>query len=187
MTLIELLAALGAVACLFLIVHAKTTNVREKANRSNCRGSQKNLMLAAIMYRDSQGKNVNFPDHSGAAFLTHLYVTGVNTEADQFICPSSGDDNAGLVFTTTGDTSALTSYAGRENATQSSYPGVYTAKGASETTTVSDDSEGYAVFNHEEACVMCFLDGHVEEVPTSDPRLMDITAVGYGILDPLAN
>ena len=144
-------------------------------------------MLAAIMYRDSQGKNVSFPSFDGSSFLTCLYVTGVNTEGDQFICPSSGDDNARMVFATGPTSHTVTSYAGRMNATQESYPGIFTAKGASETTSISDDSEGAALFNHEDCCIMSFVDGHVEEVPTDDPRMEGILHVGVGLLDPIAN
>jgi len=149
---------------------------------SNCKNNQKQLMLAAIMYRDGQGKNTTFPPYDGSAFLTALYTTGVNTEADQYLCPASGDDNRAVVWSTVGNTGAMTSYAARKNSNPRAYPGIYTAKGAAETVVISDDSEGEIRFNHGTGCIVAFADGHVELVDVDK-----LTIVGHGFLDPLAN
>lgn len=188
-TLIELLIALAAVSLLVVVLLPALGDERD--NRRNCRNNQKQLSLALIMYRDIMGKSVRYPPFDGSAFLVHLYSSGQGLEANQYLCPSAGDDNSKADWRVTGATDAMTSYAGRRNATQSSYPGLYTAKGASETSTISDDStpEGGAVFNHGDACIVAFMDGHNEEIPLTDARLKGVTAVGPGnkLLDPLAN
>ncbi len=188
-TLIEGVVVLVGAITLVALVLPMLGKVREKSHPPNCRNNQKQLMLAAMLYRDGQGKNVAYPPFDGSSFLTHLYVTGFNTEGDQYVCPLSGDDIAGMTFATGPASNACTSYAGRMNARQGAYPGLYTSKGASETTTVSDDSEGDAVFNgHDACCVMGFLDGHVEELPLDDPRVARQMHVGGGgLLDPLGN
>jgi prepilin-type N-terminal cleavage/methylation domain-containing protein len=189
-TLIELLVVIAIIGILAAMLLPVLNKVREKANRSNCKNNQKQMGLALILYRDNQGRQVNYPAASGSDFLITLYTTEVNTESQQYLCPSSGDDNSGgttlALGAGTGATNAC-SYGGRENATQSAYPGLYTTKGASETAITSDDSDGSAVFNHEDAVVIGFADGHAEELSTSDTRLAGATAVGTGILDPIAN
>ncbi len=183
LTLVEL----AIVIAVLLVLWCWLMGVVKRREPPRCDRDLKQLALSLMMYRDSQGRNVNLPAFDGSAFLVALYTSGVNTEADQYLCRHSDDDNSGLVFSTTGDTSALTSFAGRRNKTQSSYPGLYTYKGASETVTISDDSEGYDRFNHDGWCGMAFADGHTEMVPVDDARLRDLTEVGEGFLDPLAN
>lgn len=189
LTLIEVVVVLVGAITLVALLLPMLSKVREKSHRPNCRNNQKLLMLAAMLYRDGEGKTVRYPPFDGSSFLTHLYVTGFDTEGDQYVCPLSDDDNAGMTFATGPIAHACTSYAGRMNAHQGSYPGLYSSKGASETTTVSDDGEGDAVFNgHDACCVMGFLDGHVEEILLDDPRVAGQTHVGGGgLLDPLGN
>lgn len=110
----------------------------------------------------------------------------MNNDADQYLCPSSGDDNQEGKLLVLGRTPpGACSYAGRRNRVQARYPGVFTDKNSSDTVLASDDDEGRPRFNHGDAVILLFLDTHVEEVPLRNPRLGGLGK--GGLLDPLAN
>lgn len=181
----------GAAACGLLIfggimgAPVMCSRSIELRYRSDCKANLKQLGLALYLYRDSN--KGRYPPYDGARFLVHLYRAGTTLDPDLFLCPSSADDNGkGALLLNTPIAPEACSYAGRRNRTQSKYPGIFTPRGAGETAIASDDDEGSGQrYNHGDAVIILFLDGHVEEFPITDPKL---GVMGRsGLLGPLAN
>ena len=178
----------GAAACGLLIfggIMGAPMCSRTSQCGLRCKSNFKQLGLALYLYRDSN--KGRYPPYDGARFLVHLYRAGTTLDPDLFLCPSSADDNGkGALLLKTPIAPEACSYAGRRNRTQSKYPGIFTPRGAGETAIASDDDEGSGQrYNHGDAVIILFLDGHVEEFPITDPKL---GVMGRsGLLGPLAN
>lgn len=189
-TMIDVLVVLGVLATLIVLLPLIAGSVSSRSRSYSCKGYHRQLMLACITYRDGQGRAVSFPPADGSEFLIHLYVSEEISEPGLLICASSGDSNGdgARLRSGTGRLPQNTcSFAGRRNRDQTSYPGIFTNKGASETPASSDDSEGDTVFNHGDTVNLGFVDGHVEILDLDDPRLRGTRVVGRALLDPLAD
>lgn len=189
-SLLDLFITCAVVFTVILVLLIMVGNIRHTSRDYSCKNTQRQLVLGLITYRDGSGLGIDFPRADGGEFLRLLYTTEEISEPSLFLCGMSGDRNdMGALMLQPGPLAPhAISFAGRRNRNQNDYPGIYTNKGATETPVISDDSEGSTGFNnHWNAVNVAFVDGHVEEMNLSDPRLKGAKAVGEGLLDPLAN
>jgi len=189
--LTEVCVLTGIVACLLGLFGRAYLQWRETSNRASCRSNLKQIGLALLLYRDNEGGGARYPAYNGSRFLVSLYGKGYLNDSDVFLCPSSGDSNARGKLLTLQTASQGTSYAGIRN--RPAYM-VRRSGGGSKPwwahhgaqAIASDDDEGTKRFNHGDVVNVLFHDGHVEEMPLSDPRVSGGLG-GEGALAGLAN
>jgi len=196
-TLIELLVVIAIIGILAAMLLPALGSVQEKAKQVKCKANLDQMGKCMKIYLLDFGRNVRYPARNGESFLAHLYIGDTATvgagailvESEVYLCPSTPDlNNAGADMssaTTTGDADGPVSYAGRRNAAQQTYPGIF--KPSKDTTTTpigSDDWNTNDVQNHEngELMIFLFLDGH------SDHKKDGAAAFGVDpLFDPLVN
>lgn len=155
---------------------------------TRCRENFRRLNQALSVYHDEFGKSVFYPDANGSLFFYKLYTSGLLSEPRNFLCPATNDsnDNGNLLTNlTVGDTQNLVSYAGRKNAKQNAYPGLYLTKNDSFTPLGSDDINQPAGENHSSDVIFLFKDGHSESFSKKNSE-DDINYINYW-RDPLTN
>lgn len=142
------------VLCTVVFVWATWRPPRRRPPISECRNNLKQLGIGMRLYLDGPGARTQWPAADGSDFLIQLYLTGIMRDAGSYLCPASGDtndDGAALRLGAGSGATNATSYAGRRNARQASYPELFTTRGAAETSVASDDADGAKPFNHGDA------------------------------------
>ncbi|MBI2194077.1 MAG: type II secretion system protein [Planctomycetes bacterium] len=164
-TLIELLVVVAIIAILVGMLIPALARAREEARKMKCRSALHNMGTAMAQYVDMFGKGrfyswpgTQAPIFNGAQWIASLYWSNLLAEREQYVCPSSADDNdnggeLGRKFTALRDIDV--SYAGRNGLI-----GVIVDKMESNTTMMCDDSDGTQ--NHDEGVNLMFFDAHVE-------------------------
>lgn len=152
-TLIELLVVVAIIGILAAMLLPALAQVKENANRSRCKSNLKQVGTGCFIYME---KNRDFlPDADGYDFMSKLYDR-VLADPKVFLCPS-GDEKA----TTDGMLSADDcSYAGRRNTGSYRLTSGLLAKYGSRTALSGDNHR----LHHEDAVMVLFGDGHVEDV-----------------------
>lgn len=186
-TLIELLIVIAIIAILIALLLPSLTKVQESAKQTNCKGNLDQFGKMMQLYLQSRGKNVNYPDTDGAGFVVRLYQVGELSEPNVYLCPSTSDlngDGEELERVTAEDIAEnACSYAGRKNADQAVYPGIFDLqKETTETPIIADDlnePDGNET-NHDRQSNFLFLDGHTASVAFED-------ATFVLLYDPLTN
>lgn len=186
-TLIELLVVIAIIALLAAILLPSLGKVTEKAKQVKCKANLDQFGKSLLLYIDDFGEKRSYPDANGAGFLVKLYKTETLSEYSVYVCPSTTDQNekGALLEDITGedpiDVNAV-SYAGRKNADQKVYPGLFvTTKLATTTPTAADDrDQPVDTWNHPDLMNMLFLDGHVDNINIRNTEFEDY-------LDPLTN
>ncbi|WP_372371434.1 hypothetical protein [Candidatus Uabimicrobium sp. HlEnr_7] len=143
----------------------------EKAKQSKCKANLSQFGKGYTIYLLDIGKQVQYPEKSGQGFILSLYNSKILIEPEVYICPSAEEHHLSLEeikeeFTSypdKGDANGPVSYAGRKNANQNVYPGIFNLLEDVTTTPIASDDIGES-HNHENGTVInfLFLDGHVD-------------------------
>lgn len=185
MGVVGVLGVIGTLALLALL--PTLDRIEEQGRRRVCANHLRQLGQALILYRDQSGHGVWYPTADGAGFLVALHASGVLGTDDYLLtCPSTTDLARPTALQAGRIPPTAVSYAGRRNAVQDRYPGLYRPE-EGDTVIASDDDEGGGKrFNHGDVVQLLFLDGHVERLPADDPQVARGPGVA-SLLDPLAN
>ena len=196
-TLIELLVVMAIIATLAALVVPMLFSSQETANRTKCQSNLKQMYLACQDYKMRKGENRFYPKYDGKKFPAALFRKGVLEDARVLICPSTdhdnhgGEDLGGMNSDPRADVKpSACSYAGRRNAPGSPYsvtaarqkkvPVTHIALVCDGLVQVEDSWE----FNHGDAVLVLFLDGHVEVLDVQD-KLNGVKKIGEGATEPL--
>ena len=169
--LIIIIIIIGILAALLL---PALKSVSDKAKQAKCKANLSQIGKALFMYKADFGRYRRYPDANGGSFLARMYSTKILLEKKVFICPATGDytndqrlqelgskhgENSG-----DGYKNAI-SYAGRKNAIQRRYPGLFRMHRDTAITSIgSDDFHQPAgtSYNHSRVNIFLFQDGHTE-------------------------
>lgn len=180
-----------------LIMPMITHSPRHRGSISKCKSNLRQLGVAMQLYSDTYGpinfdgkrKTDRYAPFAGAEFWTHLYRTGVLTDAEVYLCPGTIDDNDdGRALNKPGAPHPMAcSYGGRIN--YLGHPArIFTGRNASDTPIGCDDDEGE--FNHPESVIILYLDNSTRDLVFSDSYkdpLLGGARIGAGILSVCTN
>ncbi|MFC1806358.1 H-X9-DG-CTERM domain-containing protein [Planctomycetota bacterium] len=175
-------ALLGVVLLLLIGMLLGPDRVSERRRRRRCAQQLKELAQGLAVYVDAFGRGNWYPcpvgrgaklaDYNGAEWLASLYWTGVVSDPEVYICPSSPDTNGdgrdlGRHRATTAFGSQTVSYAGMHYRSLSdsgaAIPASFPPSPAA-TPMACDDTQG--AINHGErnngGMNVLFFDGHIE-------------------------
>ncbi len=199
-TLIELLVVIAIIGILAAMLLPALGSVTEKAKQAKCKTNLDNIGKSMHMYKSDYGREVRFPDADGAAFIGRLYKTKLLVEPKVYICPSTPDEygtdpDTNIANVAAGDTNNYISYAGRKNADQKKYPGIFKAyHSTTMSPMVCDDFQDSNNHENGQFVNFLFLDGHTEN--RRDTNANDKADFGYNdfkaakndfLADPLTN
>ncbi len=200
-TLIELLVVIAIIGILAAMLLPALTQMQAAAQEIRCRANLDQMGKCMKIYLLDFGRNVRYPALNGEGFVVHLFRgergdgEGILSEPLIFLCPSTPDENNEellLEATDEGDGFGPCSYAGRKNANQQVYPGIFKVTSQVTTTPIAaDDWNDGEVENHRNGDVLnfLFLDGHTDQV-RGDPLNSGIgsgTGIYGKLFDPLTN
>ncbi|GEM_PF-2684474 len=200
-TLIELLVVMAIIATLAALVVPMLFSSTETANRTQCASNLRQIYQACLEYKMKKTNNKHFPKFDGKKFLAALYRSGVLEDARVLICPSTDHDNdkgkelGGMGSDLRAEVPKGTiSYAGRRNKRGSRYAisavRKLSGKRKIPSTEIAIASDGLNQvedvweFNHGDAVLVVFLDGHVETLDVKDD-LKGVRKIGDGAEKPL--
>lgn len=167
------------VICLFGVA---VPNMVAHSRSNRCIANLSNIGKSLFLYKQDYGRHKKFPEVDGSKFICAIYTEKILLEESIFLCPSTNDSTTSSKLQQTGNhktsssdlsmgnlKSGATSYAGRKNKNQRSYPGLYTLKSSATPLTPmgSDDWQGPSgEGNHEGGRLVHFLfvTAHVESV-----------------------
>ncbi|WP_372367325.1 type II secretion system protein [Candidatus Uabimicrobium sp. HlEnr_7] len=182
--LILLLAIImfSVITVLFLLKQSFKQTVQSSRHIA-CKNHISYFGRALNLYLLDYGRQVHYPQKNGQGFITVLYHTKIIIDPKKYLCPESGDINTALEIQTApdlGDTDGPVSYAGRKNANQNIYPGIFRPTEETTTTPIISDDIGQPS-NHENGTMMIylFLDTHMDWVRNKNGK--------FPFLDVLTN
>lgn len=171
---IALLIVLGMVAAFFPALSWAS----EKAKQSKCKANLSQFGKGYSLYLLDIGNQTLYPQKNGQGFIVALYNSGILVEPEVYGCPSTEDhfpeteewDRKFASFPDEGDAEGPVSYAGRKNAKQGVYPGIFKPKEELVTTPIASDDLGES-HNHENGQIVSFLflDGHTDHERSQSP------------------
>lgn len=166
----------------------------ERAKLTQCKSNLKQLGMGLQMYVMDEGRGVYYPDANGGGFVARLYQAETLTESLCFQCSGSGDrvSSESIQSLKAEDEGNAISYAGRKNANQREYPGLFRVhRDTSLTSLASDDWQGTNNHCDGQTIAVLYQDGHVDHVTNIYARGYKGYAMGqqqeYRIAHPLTN
>lgn len=157
-------------------------NAHERYERMKCQFNLQQFGKSFNIYLLDIGKQKFYPNKDGQGFLLALYREKILIETEVYLCNKTNDKNSAEELQNApdiGDAEGPVSYAGRRNANQSLYPGIFLANTDVQTTPIVSDDIGEPHNNHENGEVFnfLFLDGHVEGKRTDDVSFPDLSVL----------
>lgn len=139
---------IGAAAAAVAALVPQVARMQDSANKANCKNNFKQLALCLILWRDNQGRAVNWPPLK--SLVSRTFVDGVTDEVDLFQVPGY------KVKITAEDIRA--NRVEKFGFVQTPWP-IYSNKGASERPILWTRQGVYKGVR-----IVLYMDGHVEEV-----------------------
>ena len=169
-------------AILMVIASVTFDKAHERYERMKCQYNLQQLGKSFNIYLLDIGKQKFYPSKDGQGFLLELYRERILIETEVYLCNKTNDKNSGEELQNApdlGDADGPVSYAGRRNADQGLYPGIFRANADVKTTPIVSDDIGEPHNNHENGEIFnfLFLDGHVEAKRTDSTSFPDLSVI----------